>query len=216
MSWNKREYHFYLAFCKRNIGKEFWQENEWFNSLEPLFRKIIELAPFKMNETGIRLSEYSLGKLNWDEKSHKKWLYKINEKVNFLDFESWTPRWTICDKNNNAPDVFIKICNEDIYGGKMQLSLQFDFLVIISIATNVGNISNEIIIKLSEAFNSKRTVYNIRTWGKGKKDNENRWEFINSIQDTTSFGIYNDAIKLDFHTIEFDKIIFEPYWKIMY
>ena len=59
-------------------------------------------------------------------------------------------------------------------------------------------------------------MYNIRTWGKGKKDNENKWEFINSIQDTTSFGIYKDSIKLNIHTIEFDKILFEPYWEIMY
>jgi hypothetical protein len=94
----------------------------------------------------------------------------------------------------------------------------FNTLVTISITDEIGDVPQNIIIELSKAFNSKRTVYNKRKWGEGKKDENRNWSFINSIQDTHSFGIYrNDDIKnLDIHKTGFEKIIFEPYWEIIY
>ena len=226
MGFDNRNYHFYLIFGINIPGKEPWLETEWNANFEPLFSKIIEKSPHK-KDTGIRTLEYvkenesdkyykecKLGKLRWDKKSHEKWTLKNVDKREFHHFELWTPLWTICEKNNTSPDIYISISDEK--GVNKKIPCQFDTFITIAIAEDVGNLQKDVIIKLSEKFNSKKTVYNKRTWGKGKKDENKKWEFINSIQDTHSFGIYNDSIKLNIHTIEFEKIMFEPYWEIIY
>jgi hypothetical protein len=224
--WNKRTYHFYLIFGENISGKEPWIEEEWFNHFEPFFNKIIELSPnqkdtglrvleyIKKDETSQYYKEYKLGKLRWNEQSHKKWTFKNNDTRRFTHFESWTPLWTACDKNHISPDIYLSFWNE----GRIYKERQFDTLVTIAVADETGNVSKDIIIELSKAFNSKRTVYNKRKWGEGKKDENEKWSFINSILDTHSSGIYKDKeIKnLNIHSIKFEKIIFKPYWEIIY
>ncbi|GHS89636.1 hypothetical protein FACS189487_10250 [Campylobacterota bacterium] len=226
--WNKRTYHFYLIFGKNSAGKEPWQEKEWDNTIEPLFNKIIGLSPDNKN-TGVRVLEmakqnegdkyykqFKLGRIKWDKKSHEKWTLKNNDKRLFEHFASWTPIWTICEKNHLSPDIYLSISNEHYLGSDVKYI--FDTLVTIGIAEETGNIPKEIILELSKAFNSKRTVYNKRKWGVGKYDEDKRWSFINSIQDTSSFGMYKneDIVNSNIHKTEFNKIIFEPYWEIIY
>ena len=224
--WNKRTYHFYLIFGENIVGKEPWIEGEWFNKFELLFKKIIEKSNLqkdtglrvleygKKNETDQYYKEYKLGKLRWDEQSHKKWTLKDNDARLFSHFEAWTPLWTYCDKNHISPDIYFSFWNEgDIYEEK-----QFDTLVTIAVVEEIGSIPKEIVTGLSKAFNSKRTVYNKRKWGEGKKDEKGKWSFINSILDTHSSGIYKDEkIKnLNIHSIKFEELLFEPYWEIVY
>jgi hypothetical protein len=223
--WNKKTYHFYLIFGNNKSGKEPWLEEEWANKFEPLFEKILNLSPNK-DKTGIRVLEYAkineedkyykackLGKLRWDEKSHKKWTLKNNDKILFSHFESWTPLWTICEKNSVSPDIYLSFWKEY----EKYKTRQFDMLVTIGISEEIGNISKEIIIELAKAFNAKITVYNKRKWDEGKKDENGKWSFINSIGDTHSMGIYKDKDIniLDIHSIDFSRIIFEPYWEII-
>jgi hypothetical protein len=223
--WNKRVYHFYLIFGEIINGKEPWFEEEWSNNFQPLFDKIIQISLNskdtglrvleykKINETDKYYKEYKLGKLRWDEKSHNKWTLKNNDPRLFAHFESWTPLWTICEKNNLSPDIYFSISNEaNIYESR-----QFDTLVTLAISDDIGKIPMELILKLSKIFNSKKTVYNKRKWGEGKKDDMRKWYFINSILDSDSLGIYKDKdIKnLNIHTIDFNKIVFEPYWEII-
>ncbi|MDR2033294.1 MAG: hypothetical protein LBP89_01500 [Helicobacteraceae bacterium] len=224
ISWN-RMYHFYMIFGENHSGKEVWREKQWFNVFEPLFNKIIELSPNK-KDTGLRVLEYikeneeaqyykkhKLGRLRWDKKSHIKWTLKENDKRLFVNFELWTPLWTICEKNSVSPDIYLSFWNEDKTNNKPR---QFDTLVTIAIAEDIGKIQNDAIAELSKAFNPKRMVYNQRRWGKGKKDDNKKWYFINSVQDTTSYGIYVGGKDLDIHKTKFEEIVFEPYWKIVY
>jgi hypothetical protein len=231
--WHKFEYHFYLVFGEKISGKEPWLEGEWINNFEPLFNKIIEISSYK-NDTGLRVleykkeqetdkyyKEYKLGRLKWDRKSHEKWTLKNNDKRIFHHYQSWTPLWTICEKNDRPPDVYIAFSDErSIYGND---PLQFDILVIIAISVETGNIPKEIIIELSKLFKSKRTVYNKRTWGNGKNDEDKKWAFQNSIPDTFSGQMYKESgwkiineSKTNMHTINFNDIKFEPYWEIIY
>jgi hypothetical protein len=227
MSFEDRSYHFYLFFGKNIHGKEPWLENEWFHNFEPLFDKIIELSPYK-KDTGLRVlemakenetdkyyKEYKMGKLNWDKKSNEKWTFKADDKRYFSHFESWTPRWTICDKIKKAPDIYLSFNNENY--PKNEKLLQFDILGSIAVSEDIGNVDVEIIKKLSEKFNSKRTVYVKKTWFSGKIDENNKWNLKDWINYICSWnGIYKEAIKLNIHTVEFNKIKFEPYWEVIY
>jgi hypothetical protein len=227
MSWDDKIYNFYLIFGENDPGKEPWLENEWFNNFEPLFNKIIEISTYK-KDTGLRVyemekkdeiseyyKEYKLGKLNWDKKSNEKWTLKINDKRLFMNFQSWTPRWTICDKIQDAPDVFLSISNENYPGNKMPL--QFDTMIVIAIGETIGTIDIEIINELSKNFNSKRTVYTKRGWFKGKIDENGKWDLRDWMDCISSGnGIYKEAKNLNMHTVEFNRIEFKPYWKIIY
>jgi hypothetical protein len=224
--WNKKTYDFYLIFGTNIPGKEPWVEEEWFNTFEPIFNKLIEISPHK-KDTGIRVLEYAkkneddqyykehkLGRLRWDKQSHEKWTLKHDDRKLFGQFEAWTPLWTMCEKNHTSPDIYFSFWNES----NVYKELQFDTFVTVAINDETGNISKEMIIELSKGFNSKRTVFNKRRWGEGKIDPEKKWSFINSILDTHSFGIYKDekVVRLNIHSIPFEEIKFEPYWEIIY
>jgi hypothetical protein len=230
MGFEDRSYHYYIIFGVNHPEKEPWLENEWFRDFEPLFNNIIEISPYKkdtglrvleykkVNETDKYYKEYKLGRLKWDKKSHEKWTLKDNDNRRFHHFESWTPLWTICEKNKTAPDIYISISNEKDSRGNAQR--QFDTFVTIAIAENIGTMSKNIILKLSEKFNSKRTVYVKKSWFNGIKDVNNKWDLKDWIDCmSTGNGIYMETKKLkslDMHKIEFDKIEFKPYWKIIY
>ena len=230
MGFDNRNYHFYLIFGKNILGKEPWLEEEWINNFEPLFSKIIGISPYK-KDTGIRVleyvkenesdkyyKEYKLGKIGLDKKSIEKWVIKKDDKKHFSHFASWTPRWTICDKINKAPDVYLAISNENYIGNKR--ILQFDTLVTIAIAEDFEKIQKDLMIKLSKNFYSKRTVYIKKSWFNGKVDENNKWDLEDWIDCIGSGnGIYKDTKKfksLDMHIIDFNKIEFEPYWEIIY
>jgi hypothetical protein len=218
MGWFSNKYHFYLIFGENISGKEPWMEREWNSIFAPLFNEIVNMSRHKM-EPGIKIWEddeynkkYNLGRLKWDEKSHKKWTLKENDKRIFERFELWTPAWITCEKKDIMPDIYISIENEKWF--KMKMPCQFDTFITIALSEKIGRIDDELITKLSKHFNAKRTVYNKRLWEKGKKDKNKKWNFPNHINDTYCFGSYNDAGNI--HSIEFSKIMFEPYWEIIY
>jgi hypothetical protein len=230
MSFADRSYHYYIIFGENKPGKEPWLENEWFNDFEPLFNNIIDISPYK-KDTGLRVLEYikenetdkywkqyKLGRLKWDKKSHEKWTIKNTDKKDFHHFASWTPLWTICEKNKTAPDVYISISDEK--RTNMKNPCQFDAFVTVAVAEEIGNIQKDIILKLSEKFNSKRTVYVKKSWFSGKVDENNKWDLKDWIDCmSTGNGIYVETKKsksLNMHIIEFNEIEFEPYWEIIY
>jgi hypothetical protein len=226
MGWDERTYHFYLIFGDKIAGKEPWLEEQWMKTIDPLFYDIIELSPNRF-DTSLRVleftkkdeqyryhtEEYKMGKLRRNEESHKRWTLKENDARFFAHFESWTPFRTVCERYNFSPDVYISVANEEgIYASR-----QFDILVTIAVSDDIKDVQPNMILALSKVFNSKRTVYNERKWGEGKKDEDGRWIFRNNIMETNSLGIYKDEaiIDLNIHSIDFDKIVFEPYWRII-
>ena len=230
MGFGDRKYNFYVIFGENQLGKEPWMEDEWFNIFEPLFNRIVEKSPYK-NDTGLRVLEMAkendndqywkeckLGRLKWDKKSHEKWTLKNNDKRFFEHFALWTPLWTICEKTDRSPDIYISISNEKRIN--MKYPCQFDTFITIAIAEEIENIEKDKIIELSKSFNSKRTVYVKKSWFGGKKDENNKWDLKDWIDClSTGNGIYMETKKfksLDMHIIDFKNIEFEPYWEIVY
>ncbi len=157
-------------------------------------------------------SDLKLGRLKWDNKSHLKWTIEVNSEIKFNNFESWTPIWTICDRNNSAPDIFISIQNEEDSKQRF-INLQFDFFIVIAIAEDLKLNCNPIIADFSKEINAKRTICQTRHWSKAGSDKNKNWTFNNWIQDTRSNGIYKGQ---SLHNFNFDDLIFEPYWEIIY
>jgi hypothetical protein len=230
-AWPRREYHFYLIFGVNRPGREPWSRKEWTERFEPLFRQVIEISPQSKN-TGLRVLEYKkkenseyygdikLGRLRWDAKSHDKWtIGEENKDIVFSHFAAWTPIWTICDKTKNWPDIYVSIHYERYFERSIPLEFkfeyQFDTLVVLAVATDLGAIPAGLVEQLSEAFCAKRTVCTRRSWLHGRKDKGGKWAFINSIADTNSMGMYKDAQRLIFHTVPFAEVQWEPYWEVI-
>jgi len=57
-------------------------------------------------------SEIKLGRLKWNDKSHDKWTIENENEEYFQSFELWSPTWTICEKRQVPPEIFISISNE--------------------------------------------------------------------------------------------------------
>ncbi|GIQ57523.1 hypothetical protein Flavo103_06590 [Flavobacterium collinsii] len=223
MSFTRREFHFYLIFGNEN--NEPWKEEQWKNIYEPSFKQILNFSNY-FNKTALRVLEYSkkskedqylsmakLGKLTWNDKSHEKWTLKTNDDKKFTHFESWTPTWNICEKIDNAPDIYISLWNENHHMANDK-NREFNFLISIAIATDLQANCTEIIQALSKKINAKRTIYNIRTWNRGKRDKTETWEFRNAIQDTAShYAIYKTK---SIHNTPFNDLQFKPYWEIIH
>lgn len=127
----------------------------------------------------------------------------------FLNFELWTPIWTICEKRQSPPEIFITISNERDFEDKREI--QFGYFIVVAIAKNLKLNSKPILKELSERINSKVTIYKTRRWGKLEK--AGNWTFVNWIQDTFSAGIYKGQ---SLHSIDFTEIEFEPTWEVIY
>jgi hypothetical protein len=226
-SWENRQYDFCLIFGQTNENKLPWITANWKSDFEPYFDLLIKQNGI-FKEVGCRATKYKLekriskkekefiyhseiklGKLKWDEKSHEKWTMSNNMDNYFLDFESWSPSWTICEKRQSPPDVYISISNETDFENNR--NIKFGYFIVVAIAKSLKFDSKPILKELSERINSKATILKTRKWGKSEKD-EN-WTFVNGIQDTFSNCIYKGR---NLHLFNFEELEFEPTWEVMH
>nr|WP_199000939.1 hypothetical protein [Flavobacterium sp. ASV13] len=224
--WDNRKYHFYLLFADTTKGNEPWSKTVWTKQVQPILDKIIKKSKY-YDKTGLGVLAYTpklkseyfdevkFGKLRWDEKSFEKWtVTEANKEIQFEHFDCWTPMRTVCGKIDSAPDIYIAISNEQNHPIKDKI--KFDILMIIAIAEEIDFKGLDEITELSKVLNAKRTVYRKRRWGSVHDPEKNaQWSFINSIQDTSAFGIYK-AETLDIHDTKFEDLKFEPYWTTIY
>ena len=228
VSWDNRPYDFYLIFGQEDDSKLPWITENWKSLYQPFFDTLIHQSEF-LKDTGLRGTKYQpekrftkkdnkefiyhreikLGRLRWDNKSHDKWTTLNNTDYYFEHIELWTPIWTICDKRQSPPDIYINISNERSFDNKR--NAQFDYLIVVAVAKNLNIDSKTIIRKLSEQVNSRSTIVKTRKWGRPEKAGE--WTFVNWIQDTFSNGIYQGK---NLHSFDFDKLQFEPIWEVLH
>jgi hypothetical protein len=228
IGWDNRPYDFYLIFGQNDESKSPWIAANWKSDFEPYFDLLIKQVD-NAKETGIRAIKYKpekrvskkdnkefiyhsdvkLGRLKWDEKSHKKWTTPNNVENFFLSFELWTPIWTICDKRQSPPEIYITISNERDFENKRDI--KFGYFIVVAIAKNLKLDSKPILKDLSERINSRATILKTRKWGKTEK--AGNWTFVNWIQDTFSNGIYKGK---NLHSFDFDELEFEPIWEVIY
>lgn len=227
-SWENRQYDFYLIFGQTEENKSPWITTNWKSDFEPYFDLLIKQNVI-LKETGMRATKYisekriskkeneefvyhsdiKLGRLKWDEKSHERWTVPNKTENYFLDFELWSPIWTICEKRQSPPEIFISISNERDFENKRDI--KFGYFIVVAIAKSLKLDSKPIMKELSERINSKATILKTRRWGKPEK--AGNWTFVNWIQDTFSNGIYKEK---NLHSLEFDKLEFEPIWEVIY
>jgi hypothetical protein len=139
--------------------------------------------------------EVKFGRLGWKESDHQKWTHQspMNKQQSkswqFLNLEVWAPAWTVCERENRAPDVFLSISNETLGGGYRQ-ELSFNPIVVFAIAAVLAkrelSLVPAILSTLSKLTSPKLTGYRRRPWGTAFGS----VGFTNSIQDLASNGLF--------------------------
>src|SRR5262249_25575255 len=91
-------------------------------------------------------SQISFGRMANDEKSAAKWNHREDgvlmsgSSAHFLGCEVWTPSWTVCEREQNAPDVFLFLGNEDHgAGADVEVKRQFTSRCILAVACDLGD-----------------------------------------------------------------------------
>jgi hypothetical protein len=228
LSWTNRPYDFYLLFGEKDETQSPWIKSNWNSNFKPYFDAILNQTAAN-KEVGIRVNKYKaekrisqkdnkefiyhseikLGRLKWDDKSHDKWTIENDKEEYFQSLELWSPIWTVCEKRQTPPEVFISISNQRDFENSRDI--QFGYFMVIAIAKSLNIETKSILQELAEKANTKAAILKKRRWGIPEK--EEKWNFENGIQDTFSNGIYNEH---DLHTLNFDDLEFEPVWEIIY
>jgi hypothetical protein len=197
VSFFEKEYVVYIVLSGPRTAKPWswslWKEIQ--KLLEPFASVSRGKAAIRSTQvSGNKGNKVSFGKLGWDEKSHAKWTHGSpeteakSEDWRFLNVEAWAPSWTVCEKENSAPDFYLSVNNEHPYGESDKS--QFGAIVVVALAMSEGS---ERLVQLKAAvteiaakLNSPFAVHKRRDWGTPTGNGG----FTNALNDLGIIGLF--------------------------
>ena len=140
MAFFSREYEVFLLLAAPDAAP-LWQAVQW----TPFAASLDGLIAQARGKAGVRSHQYNpkgkpiaFGRLGWDATSHAKWTHTPQTtEARFMSLEAWAPTWTVCEKDDQAPDVFLALANESLLG-RAGKPLQFGQRLVCAIATDMG------------------------------------------------------------------------------
>jgi hypothetical protein len=140
MAFFSRDYEVFLLLAAPD-AVPLWDAAQWTPfaaSLDGLMAQARGKASVRSHQYDPKGKSIPFGRLGWDTKSHAKWTHTPQTtQARFMSLEAWAPAWTICEKDGQAPDLFLALANESLLGlpGK---TLQFSQRLVCAIATDMG------------------------------------------------------------------------------
>ena len=141
MSFFSRDYEVFLLLAAPG-SPGLWQAEHWTPFAAALDGVV---AKARAGKTGVRTHQYNpqgklipFGRMGWDDQSHAKWTHTAGATdARFMSLEAWAPTWTVCEKEDLAPDLFISLFNENYlnHAGK---PLLFGQRLVCAVATDLG------------------------------------------------------------------------------
>ncbi|WP_426070347.1 hypothetical protein [Janthinobacterium sp. DSP2-3-3] len=168
-------------------------------------------------KTGVRSHQYNpkgkpiaFGRLGWDDKSHAKWTHTAETvDARFMSLEAWAPSWTTCEKDDQAPDLFLALANESLLG-RAGKPLQFGQRLVCAIATDMGpDAAAALRQSLTQLAARQDAVVFARTrrpWGRAAYGG-----FTGAIQDMLIGGLFQPD---DPHAQPLDAATFRETWTL--
>ncbi|MES2206808.1 MAG: hypothetical protein V4525_08435 [Pseudomonadota bacterium] len=219
MLFFEKEYLVYVVlsgpYTKKPWSWPLWQEIQ--KLLEPFALISRGKAAIRSTQVlGNNGKKISFGKIGWDEKSHAKWTHDspVTETSSknwcFLNVEAWAPSWTVCAKENSAPDFYLSVNNEHPYGESDKS--QFGAIVIVALATSTGSERlmqfTAAVTKIAAKLNSPLVVYKHRNWGTSIGSSG----FTNALNDLGVTGLFKAGAR---HQRPLDVSTFSQQWMLM-
>jgi hypothetical protein len=198
MAFHSADYDTYVVLGDPG-APPLWNWAVWQRFL-PAIGPLIQAARGKV---AIRSTQYlpnragvvKFGRLGWTESDHQKWSHdspantEESKSWSFLNVEVWAPAWTVCERENRAPDVFLSIANESLAGGYGQ-GLLFNPVVLLAVLSEFAQREPSLVTSAVSALRTlaspKLIGYCRRPWGKAVGSAA----FTNAIQDLAVSGLF--------------------------
>ncbi|MFM9965757.1 MAG: hypothetical protein ACKV2Q_31630 [Planctomycetaceae bacterium] len=175
MPWRGQYDTFFLRAGSE--GVPLWNWSSWVAATKSL-DAIVNVA---RGPASVRTTQYlpgnketiRFGRIGWDEKGHKKWTHgsptNASESANwsFFDLEVWAPSWTVCEKESDAPDVYLRITNDSYYLEKPDLAKPPCFVLLTvrhEVADVIRDALNAAVMQLSNLLSPEISGSTCRSW----------------------------------------------------
>lgn len=210
MAFFSREYEVFLLLAAPDAAP-LWNAAQW----TPFAASLDGLMAQARGKAGVRSHQYNpkgkpiaFGRLGWDEKSHAKWTHTAaTTQARFMTVEAWAPTWTLCEKDDQAPDVFLALANESLLG-RAGKPLQFGQRLVCAIATDMGPEAaatlRQALAQLAAQQDAVVFAHTRRQWGRAAYGG-----FTGAIQDMLIGGLFQPD---DPHARPLDDATFQDVW----
>ncbi|PKV44788.1 hypothetical protein CLU92_2137 [Janthinobacterium sp. 61] len=213
MAFFSRDYEVFLLLAAPD-APPLWEAAQWLPfaaSLDGVVAQARGKASVRSHQYNPKGKPIPFGRLGWDAKSHAKWTHTPQTtEVRFMSLEAWAPTWTICEKDDQAPDLFLALANESLLGlaGK---TLQFSQRLVCAIATDMGpEAAATLRLSLAQLAAQQEAVvfaHTQRQWGRAAYGG-----FTGAIQDMLIGGLFQPD---DPHARSIDAATFREPWTRM-
>ncbi|MDO8051269.1 hypothetical protein O3301_22630 [Janthinobacterium sp. SUN211] len=215
MAFFSRDYEVFLLLAAP-AAAPLWDAAQWMPFAASLDGLMAQASA--RGKPGVRSHQYnpkgkpiSFGRLGWDDKSHAKWTHTPETRdARFMSLEAWAPTWTICEKDGQAPDVFLALANESLLG-RADKPLQFGQRLVCAIATDLGPEAAALRHSLAQLAAQQDAVvfaHTQRQWGSASPYGG----FTDAIQDMLIGGLFRQD---DPHVQPLDDATFREKWTLL-
>jgi hypothetical protein len=198
MAFHTAHYDTYVALGDPAVPP-LWTWNAW-QRFVPAIDPLIQAARGK---PAVRSQQYlpdqvgtvKFGRLGWNDSGHQKWSHgsptngEASNLWRFLDLEIWAPAWTVCQREDRAPDLFLSVFNDSLGGGFEQKPL-FNAVIVFAVVSELARRkSSEVsaaVTALREITSAKLLAIRRRPWGRTFGSHG----FTDSIQDLAVSGLF--------------------------
>ena len=218
MAFHAADYDAYVALGDPN-APPLWSWRVWqrfLPAIDPLMqaareKPAVRSTQYLPNQAGV----VKFGRLGWKKSDHQKWSHgsPTNQEESkcwsFLSLEVWAPAWTVCEREDRAPDVFLSMSNEALVGGYHQ-ELLFNPVVVFAVVSELARLERSLAPRVLSAFRElaapKLVGYRQRPWGYPSGS----VGFTNSIQDLAVSGLFKAGPR---HKGEVGFHLFTEHWQ---
>ena len=168
-----------------------WHDNHWRTAaaaLDPIVAAARDKAAVRSLQYEAR-KPVAFGRIGWNARGHHKWTWSDLEALQaqgrwFCSMEMWAPSWTICEREDRAPDVFASIHNEQSPGS----AVSFNPVVLVAVAGDYATGQeqrSQLLRALRASVNPLLHVWKERPWGRSSGGG-----FTDAIQDLAFSGLF--------------------------
>ena len=196
MAFHTADYDVYVLLGDPACKPLWWWEN-W-RQLMPELGALLHVArgPALVRSTQYlpnRSGTVKFGRIRWNERDQQKWTHGSPSNFDsspgwrFLSAELWAPAWTQCARENCAPDVFMVIASERLFGDATSFEPVIVFAVASELVSRNAELVTRVVERLGEIVNPKLVANQRRPWGRSLPSGVG---YTNSIQDLHVTGLF--------------------------
>ena len=214
MAFFSREYEVFLLLAAP-ASPGLWQQEQW----TPFADAVNGIVAQARGKGAVRSHQYNpagkliaFGRMGWDARGHAKWTHtQATTDARFMSLEAWAPTWTLCEKDDQAPDVFLALANESLLG-RAGKPLQFGQRLVCAIATDIGPDAaatlRQALAQLAAQQDAVVFAHTRRQWGRASPYGG----FTGAIQDMLIGGLFQQD---DPHARPLDDATFREPWTLL-